>query len=96
MDYEIKEEFNSFKNDVNDSGFIFGRYFDESDYEDEYSHNAIDEATEILVGKIREYLHENHPNKFVVTTGWCIHVMTPERARQSRVSERTIDLWLVK
>lgn len=96
MEYEIEEEFNSFKNDVNDSAFIFGSYLDESDYEDEYSHNVIDEATEILVGKIRKYLHEKQPNKFVVSTGWCIHVMTPDRARQSRISERTIEEYLVK
>lgn len=96
MDYEINEEFNSFKNDVSDNGFIFGRYLSESDYEDEYSHNDIDEAMGILANKIREYLHEKHPSKFIVTTGWCIHVMTPDRARQSRVSERTIKLFTVK
>jgi hypothetical protein len=96
MDYEINEEYKTFLEEIESRDFEIGRYLDESNYEDEYSHNDIDKSMGILADKIREYLHEKHPNKFVVTTGWCIHVMTPERARQSRVSERTISLWLVK
>lgn len=95
MQLEIEEEYEQFLEDIKDRGYIFGAYMDESDYEDEYSHNAIDEAMEILQNKIREFLHENRPNEFVVSSGWCVHVMTPERARQSNVSERTIQLYLV-
>jgi len=95
MDYEINIEYKTFLEEIGDD-FEIGRYLDESDYEDEYSHNDIDDAMGVLADKIRKYLHENHPNKFIVTTGWCIHVMTPERARQSRVSERTIELRLIK
>jgi hypothetical protein len=95
MEWEISEEFSIFIEDIKDSAFIFGRYMDESSYEDDYSHNDIDEAIDTLAEKIREYLHINHSNKFVVSTGWCVHVMTPDRARQSRISERTIEEYLV-
>lgn len=96
MKLEIEEEYNQFLEDIKESGFIFGTYMDESEYEDEYSHNAIDEAMEILQEKIRAYLHENRPGEFVVSSGWCVHVMTPDRARQSRISERTIELYLAR
>lgn len=96
MQNEIEYEYNEFLSDINDSGFVFGRYMDEDEYEDEYSHNAIDEATEILEEKIRTYLHENRPGEFVVTSGWCIFVMTPNRARESDVLEKTIDNFLVR
>ena len=94
MQLEIEYEYNQFLKDMNDSGFVFGRYMDED--EDEYSHNAIDEAMEILQEKIRTYLHENRPGEFVVTSGWYIFVMTPDRARQSNISERDINLYLVR
>ncbi len=96
MQNEIEYEYNQFLNDVKDSGFIFGTYMDESEYEDEYSRNAIDEAMGILQEKIRAYLHENRPGEFVVSSGWCVHVMKPDRVRQSRVSERTIENFLVR
>lgn len=96
MCFEIEEEYKQFLEDIKDSGFIFGAYMDETEYEDEYSHNAIDEAMEILQEKIRTYLHENRPGEFIVSSGWCVHVMTPDRARQSRIYERTIENFLVK
>lgn len=96
MQNEIEYEYNQFLKDMKDDGFEFGRYMDEDEYEDEYSHNAIDEAMEILEEKIRCYLHENRPGKFVVTSGFCIFVMTPERARQSNVLGKTIENFLVR
>lgn len=29
-------------------------------------------------------------------SGWCVFVMTPNRARESHMSERTIELFIVK
>ena len=69
---------------------------DESDYEDEYSHNNIEEAQGLFIEKVKNYLHNNHPNKYVVSSGWCVFIMTPERARQSNISEKTIELFTVK
>lgn len=93
---EVEYEYNQFLEDLKEGGFIFGAYMDETEYEDEYSRNAIDEAMGILQDKIRAYLHENRPNEFVVSSSWCVYVMTPERARQSRVSEKTIENFLVR
>lgn len=96
MYFEIEEAYKQFLEDIKDNGFIFGAYMDEAEYEDEYSHNAIDEAIGILQKKIREYLHENRPGEFVVISGWCVHVLTKEIAKELNVSERTIELRLVK
>lgn len=95
MEFEVSEEFECFLQDIKDSGFIYGRYFDETDYEDDYSHNDIGDGIEMLAEKIRDYLHNNYPKKFIVSTGWCVHVMTPDRARQSRISDSTINDYLV-
>lgn len=68
--YEIVEdEYNQFLQDITDGSMIFGRYIDESEYEDEYSHNDIDEAQDKFIEKVREYLHENYPGKYVVSGG---------------------------
>lgn len=96
MQLEIEYEYNQFLKGMKDSSFIFGRYMDEDEYEDEYSHNAIDKAMDILQEKIKAYLHEYRPGEFVVTSGWCIFVMTPGRARQSKISEKDIEFYLVR
>jgi hypothetical protein len=93
---ETEEEYQQFLYDMKESGFIFGRYMDESDYEDEYSYNDIDEAKDILINKITDYLKQNRPSEFIVTGGWCVFVMTPNKARESRVSENTIENRLVR
>lgn len=46
--------------------------------------------------KIKEYLHINIPNKYMVSVGYCVFVMTPERARKSNVSEQRIKALLVR
>ena len=69
---------------------------DENEYQDEYPHNVIGEAMGALQEKIKEYLHENRPGEFVVISDWCVHVLTKERAEQLNVSQRTIELRLVR
>lgn len=95
MEQVILEEFQQFLNELKDENFIFGKYFDEDDYSDDYCGNDIEEAQGKLFEKIKEYLKENHPGKYLVTAGYCIFVMTPERARLSRMSEQTINNNLV-
>ena len=92
----IEFEFEMFRQDIINKSFVFGRYLDESNYEDEYCHNDIDDAKDKLAEKIREYLKENRPSEFLVLNGWCVHVMTPDRARESRISESTIENRLVR
>lgn len=89
---EIQLEFAQFKYDINES-LVFARYFDEWDYEDEYSHNEINEAQAILIQQIKEYLHNHIPNKYIVTSGYCIFVMTIEEAKRRKL--RNYSLYIV-
>lgn len=96
MYFEIEEEYKQFLEDIKDNGFIFGAYMDESEYEDEYSHNAIGEAMGELQKKMMAYLHENRPNEFIVLSDYCVRVLTVDKAKQLNVSDRTIELRLVR
>lgn len=96
MQDEIEYEYNDFLKDIKVSGFISGKYMDETAYEDEYSHNDINKATGILQEKIIAYLHENRPGEFVVISDWCLHVLTLDMAKKLGVSEMTIEQRLVR
>lgn len=86
---EIQHEFEQFKYDINES-LVFGRYLDAYDYEDEYSHNEIHEAQAILIQQIKEYLHNNIPNEYVVNSSYCIFVMTIEEAKRRNIRNYSI------
>lgn len=90
------EAFEDLKDDIENNDFIETKYLDTWDFEDEYSHNHIDENRDKFIEKVKEYLHENYPGKYVVSGSWCVFVMTPDRARESHISERTIELFTVK
>lgn len=92
----VKYEYEQFLNDIADGSMAFRRYINESHYEDEYSHNDIEKAQDLFIKMVKNYLHNNHPNKYVVSSDWCVFIMTPERARQSNISEKTIELFTVK
>ena len=92
----VKYEYKQFLNDISDGSMAFRRYINESHYEYEYSHNDIEKAQDLFIKMVKNYLHNNYPNKYVVCNGWCVFVMTPERARQFNVSEKTIELFTVK
>lgn len=96
MANEIEYEYNQFLSDMKNPAFLSGMYMDEDEYEDEYSHNAIYEAIDVLEEKIQEYLHENRPGEFVLVSGWCIRVMTIENARSRKWSEKRIEDLLVR
>ena len=79
---ELQYEFDLFLKDVSKSDFCLGEYMSEFDYEDNFSHNEIEEAQCILVGKIKDYLMEHFPGKYVVTGGYCVFVLTIEEAQK--------------
>ena len=81
MREEMEYEFAQFKADFEESGLVFGRYMDESEYEYDYSHNEIYEYMEKFIEKVKEYLHEKAPGRYVIYSGWCVFVMTVEEAR---------------
>ena len=82
---ELKYEFAEFKRDIDEGCLTFGRYFDEDDYEDGHSHNEIDEFQAKFMDKVKEYLHEKAPGKYVVTSSWCVFVMTIEEAKKRKM-----------
>ena len=82
---ELEYEFEEFKRDINDGGLCFGRYFNEDDYEDEYSHNEIGEFQNKFIEKVKDFLHKNAPNKYFVSSGWCVFVMTKEEAEKRKI-----------
>lgn len=96
MKNEIEYEYNQFLSDMKNPAFLFGTYMDEDEYEEEYSHNSIDEAIDVLEEKIQEYLHENRPGEFVLVSGWNIRVMTIGNARNLKWSEKRIEDLLVR
>lgn len=81
MKEELEYEFQCFLEDM-EHGETFGRYFEEDSYEDDYSHSQIDESMSKLEEKIRQWLHQNKPGKYLVTSGWCVWVMTEDEARK--------------
>lgn len=46
MQLEVSEEYLQFLCDIEDKGFLNGCYMDETEYDDEYSHNKIQEVWE--------------------------------------------------
>lgn len=90
---ELEYEFNLFKKDV-DNGIAFCEYFDEDEYEYDYSHNEIHEFQAKFIDMAKEYLHEKAPNKYVITSGWCVFVMTVDEAKKRKMLR--IDDYIVK
>lgn len=82
MQLEVSEEYLQFLHDIQDKGFLNGYYMDETEYDDEYSHNKIQEAMKALQDRIKEYLHKNIPGEFIVYSDWCVHVIKKEKAEE--------------
>ena len=90
MQLEVSEEYLQFLHDIQDKGFLNGCYMDETEYDDEYSHNKIQEAMKALQDRIKEYLHKNMPGEFIVYSDWSVHVMKKEKAEEVGMMERAI------
>ena len=84
MKEELEYEFNCFLQDM-EHGVTFGKYFDEDAYEYEYSHNQIDEFQDKFREKVIDWLRKNIPGKYLVSSGYCILVMTEEEARKRKL-----------
>ena len=93
MQEELDYEFEMFLKDM-ECGEPFCRYFDEDEYEDEYSHNEIDEWQLKFITKVKNWLHVNKPGEYVVTCGWCVFVLTLEEAEKRNMfkyEERVVE-----
>lgn len=60
-------------------------YLREDDYDDEYSHNEIDRAHDLLAEKIKKFLHDNYPNQYCLFIDWCVRVMSVELAEKKNI-----------
>lgn len=86
MNYEIEDQFETFCKDVETGLLSHELYLREDEYEDEYSHGAIDRGHVLLSERIRKYLHDKLPNKYCVFVDWCVRVMSVELAEKKNVS----------
>lgn len=91
MEEIIHEEYEIFLEDM-DRGITFDRFLITDNYEDEYSHNEIAEAMNTLTSRMRKWLHENKPGKYIVSVSpdYCIFVMTVKEAQMRNVSTYTL------
>lgn len=91
MEEIINEEYEIFLEDM-DKGITFDRFLMVDNYEDEYSHNEIAEAMNTLASRIRQWLHENKPEKYIVSVSsdYCVFVMTVKEAQMRNVSTYTL------
>ena len=64
MHEELEYEFADFKQSFDEGSLVFGRWFDEDDYEDEYSHNEIDEYQGKFIDKVKELFGTQHYDLF--------------------------------
>ena len=96
MQLEVSEEYLQFLYDVEDVGFLNGCYMDETEYDDEYSHNKIQEAMRALQNRIEEYLHEKRSGEFIVYSDWSVHVMEKEKAEEIGLRKSMIDRSIVR
>lgn len=96
MQFEIDDEYNRFLKEIESNEFVFGTYMDESIHKDSFSCFDIAKMHRTLKKKISQYLHENHPNKLVVYSDFCVRVMTVEWARKNHVSEKVVEAYTVR
>lgn len=91
MEEIINEEYEIFLEDM-DKGITFNRFLMVDNYEDEYSHNEIAEAMNALAFRMKKWLHENKPGKYIVSVSpdYCIFVMTVKEAQMRNVSTYTL------
>lgn len=91
MEDIINEEYEIFLEDM-DRGITFDRFLITDNYEDEYSHNEIAEAMNILASRMRQWLHKNKPGKYIVSVSsdYCVFVMTVKEAQMRNVSTYTL------
>lgn len=86
----LQDEFSLFKHDIDEGALVFGSYFSEDDYIDEYSRNEISKFQGIFLNNIKAYLHQNVPGKYIVIPDWCIFVMTIDEAKRRNISKLSL------
>ena len=44
-------------------------------------------TTHMTIEKVKEWLHENKPNQYIVSSGWCVFIMTIEEAKKRNMKK---------
>lgn len=66
------------------------RVMKEDEYEDEFSHNAIDKMHGVLFDMTKEYLHQKHPGEYIVGIDWGVFVLSAEEARRRGLTKNGV------
>jgi len=53
-------------------------FIDQCEYEDEYSHNEIDEIQNEFMEEADRYLNQNYKGQYKMFSDWCVHIVTKE------------------
>jgi hypothetical protein len=95
---EMEEEYQQFLCNMEEveNAMVFARYMDEDDYEDNYGNNEICEYQEKFAEKVEDWLREHKSGRYIVSRGYYIGIMTPEAARERKISESSIEDMIVK
>ena len=74
MDEEIvREEYERLIREIEEGkSDAVHRVMEEDEYEDEFSHNAIDKMHGVLFDMTKEYLHQKHPGEYIVYRLGCV------------------------
>lgn len=93
----IDREFQLFLNDIQTKDSIkIKRYVNETYYENKYSEDEINDAKNLFIKKVKEYMHIHCPEKYIVFDGCCVMILTIEEAKLRKISKGTIELFVVK
>lgn len=95
MDEEIvREEYERLIREIEEGkSDAVHRVMEEDEYEDEFSHNAIDKMHGVLFDMTKEYLHQKHLGEYIVGIDWGVFVLSAEEARRrglTKNGERTV------
>lgn len=57
-------------------------FIEEYQFEDEFSHNEINEIQKMFMKEAREYLSLNFPGEYAMWNDWAVHITTVELYRE--------------
>lgn len=78
---EMEEEFERLKEILEKKQMLKDKsnnFFDENDYEGDFSHDEISEFQGKFTKNVEKYLKEHYTGQYVMFCDWCVHVVTIE------------------
>ena len=87
----IKEEYDNFVSDM-EQNKTFCTYMEEWEYEDEFSHNEIDDMRYEFENRIKEWLVANRNNQYYVLSGFNTIVSTENELIKRRLNPQYYEI----